>query len=144
MLPNKPRMADFAVWATAAEEALPWNYGSFQRAYEANQIEAVRVTLDSDPVATAVVKLLEVEGGEYTGTASKLWSKLFPGGTLYRDAKTPRSASQLSNRLRRLQAAFRHIGVEIEFCRLTDRNRTRQITVRSVRSVRTEIDDAPS
>ena len=33
-LPRKPRMADFAVWVSAAESATPWPPGGFMDAYE--------------------------------------------------------------------------------------------------------------
>jgi hypothetical protein len=36
-LPELPRMADFAMWATAAESLLGWREGAFLRAYTRNQ-----------------------------------------------------------------------------------------------------------
>src|SRR5262249_48386394 len=39
-LPRHPRMADFAVWATAAETALGWERGSFLKAYSGNRAES--------------------------------------------------------------------------------------------------------
>src|SRR5207245_1249553 len=50
-LPTKPRMADFAIWVTAAEPACPWEAGSFLRAYARNRRNAEEAVLDGDPVA---------------------------------------------------------------------------------------------
>jgi len=48
-LDRLPRMADFAVWATACERAL-WPAGTFARAYTANR----RAAIEADPIATCV------------------------------------------------------------------------------------------
>ena len=48
-----PRMADFALWATACETAL-WSAGTFWSAYCRNRNEAVEGVIDGNPVAAAV------------------------------------------------------------------------------------------
>jgi hypothetical protein len=53
-----PRMADFAVWVAAAEEALPLKSGAFIEVYMGNRAEADESALDSDPVAVAVRDLM--------------------------------------------------------------------------------------
>ncbi|ABG04560.1 hypothetical protein Rxyl_1598 [Rubrobacter xylanophilus DSM 9941] len=58
-LEELPRMADFAVWVAAAEEALPWEAGAFLAAYTGNRAEANELALGDDPVAVAVRSLLE-------------------------------------------------------------------------------------
>jgi len=69
--PNKlPRMADFAKWAMACETAL-WRAGTFQKAYDANQGEAVEVLIEGDQVATAIKKLMSTRI-EWEGTATAL------------------------------------------------------------------------
>ena len=52
-LEKLPRMADFALWATACETAL-WPGGTFWSAYCGNRDEAVEGVIDADPIATAV------------------------------------------------------------------------------------------
>src|SRR5262249_2577594 len=47
-LPRLPRMADFALWATACETAL-WPAGTFWMAYCGNRDEAVEGVIDADP-----------------------------------------------------------------------------------------------
>jgi hypothetical protein len=45
-LEELPRMADFAVWVAASEEALPWEPGAFLRAYAGNRAEAEELALE--------------------------------------------------------------------------------------------------
>ena len=52
-LENLPRMADFAMWATACETAL-WPSGTFARAYEANHRAMVEGVINADPVTACV------------------------------------------------------------------------------------------
>ena len=52
-----PRMADFALWATACETAL-WPAGTFARAYMANRKAAIEGMIDTDPVAACVRELM--------------------------------------------------------------------------------------
>jgi hypothetical protein len=56
-LPQLPRMADFALWATACETAL-WPAGTFARAYAANRRAAVGSLKEADPVTTCVRELM--------------------------------------------------------------------------------------
>jgi hypothetical protein len=55
---NLPRMADFAQWILAAEEALPWKKGQFLKAYVDNQKSIMDLALEGDPVALAVLSLM--------------------------------------------------------------------------------------
>ena len=48
-------MADFAVWATAAERGLGWAEGAFMAAYAENRAGAVETSLEADPLAGAIV-----------------------------------------------------------------------------------------
>lgn len=76
-LEELPRMADFAVWVTAAEEALGWEPGTFMAAYSGNQRAATEAALEADPVAIAVMKLLErLVDHEWRGTSEDLLEKL--------------------------------------------------------------------
>ena len=57
-LERLPRMADFALWATACETAL-WPAGTFWSAYCGNRDEAVENVIEADPVAAAVRAVME-------------------------------------------------------------------------------------
>jgi hypothetical protein len=52
-----PRLADFALWATACEEAF-CPAGTFLAAYSNNRATAVGSAIDADPVAAAVRRLM--------------------------------------------------------------------------------------
>jgi hypothetical protein len=72
--PKLPRMADFALWATACGTAL-WPAGTFWSAYCGNRDEAVEEVIDADPIAAAVLAVMATRT-EWTGTASDLLGAL--------------------------------------------------------------------
>ena len=74
-LEELPRMADFAVWVSAAEEVLPWEPGAFIEAYAGNRAEADEGALDNDPVAVAVRDLM-ADRDEWGGTATELYAAI--------------------------------------------------------------------
>ena len=57
-LERLPRMADFALWASACEPAI-WPPGTFWSAYCGNRDEAVENVIEADPVAAVVRALME-------------------------------------------------------------------------------------
>lgn len=112
-LEGMPRMADFAVWATAAEESLGWEPGTFMAAYVGNRQEAADTALDADPVAGAVLELMS-DREEWTGTASELWTalgELVEEGVRHTKA-WPGAPNALTGRLKRLAPTLRGIGIE--------------------------------
>jgi hypothetical protein len=112
-LEGMPRMADFAVWATAAEEALSWKPGAFMAAYSGNRAEATENALEADPVAIAVREFME-DQDEWTGTAGELWEALngLVGEAIRHTKAWPGAPNALSARLKRLAPALRGIGIE--------------------------------
>lgn len=66
-LDKLPRMADFALWATACETAL-WRAGTFWSAYCGNRDEAVEGVIEADPIA-ATVRAVMAARTKWTGTA---------------------------------------------------------------------------
>jgi hypothetical protein len=116
-LPELPRMADFAMWATACEQAF-WQKGTFQAAYSANLEEVVNTVIEADLVGSAV-RQLAAERTEWKGTALGLLSALKgivdEGATRAKD--WPNSPEALSNRLRRAATFLRKAGVEVSFYR---------------------------
>jgi hypothetical protein len=127
-LPKLPRMADFALWATACETAL-WPAGTFWAAYCGNRDEAVEGVIEADPIAAAVRALMATRT-EWTGTASELLGALGEmAGERVAKAKTwPDSPRALAGRLRRAATFLRKIGIEIGFER-EGRARTRIIRI---------------
>jgi hypothetical protein len=100
-LERLPRMADFALWATACETAL-WPAGTFWSAYCGNRDEAVEGVIDADPIAAAVRAVMATRT-EWTGTASELLGALgeAAGERVAKSKSWPDSPRALAGRLRR-------------------------------------------
>jgi hypothetical protein len=125
-----PRMADFAIWATACETAF-WKEGTFMSAYTGNIDEAVETLLDNSPVATAVRTFMAMQmATTWTGTATDLLELLgrVAGEKATKAKNWPADATRLSGRLRRVAPFLRSIGIEINIER-KGKERTRTITI---------------
>jgi hypothetical protein len=130
-LTSLPRMADFALWATACETAL-WPAGTFARAYDANRKAAVEGIIEVDPLAVCVRKLM-AERSSWAGTASDLLraaTNLADDNISKRGADWPKNPAALAGRLRRAQTFLRMLGIEIAFSR-EGRAGTRTIRISS-------------
>jgi hypothetical protein len=139
-----PRMADFALWATACETAL-WPAGTFARAYAANRRASIERIIDADPVATCVRDLM-TEHNLWTGSAADLLRISLDRSSdriSRSNAGWPKNPRALAGHLRRAQTFLRTVGIDITFSR-EGRNGTRVIrmcaspehTVSTVCSVR--------
>ena len=127
-LAKLPRMADFALWATACETAL-WPAGTFWASYCGNRDEAVEGVIDADPIAAALRAIMAMRT-MWTGTASDLLGALgeMVGERVARSKAWPDNPRALAGRLRRASTFLRKIGIEIGFDR-EGRARTRVITI---------------
>jgi hypothetical protein len=116
-LPKLPRMADFALWATACETAL-WPAGTFWSAYCGNRDEAVEGVIDADAIATAVRAVMATRT-TWTGTASELLDALVKvvGERVAKSKSWPDSPRALAGRLRRAATFLRKVGIEVRFDR---------------------------
>jgi hypothetical protein len=108
-LKRLPRMADFALWATACESAFR-PAGTLEVAYSINRRDAIENIIDVDPVA-ALVREIMAERAQWTGSASDLLQV----GT--NRSGWPKSPRALAGRLRRAQTFLRTLGIEIVFGR---------------------------
>jgi hypothetical protein len=131
-LEKLPRMADFALWATACETAL-WSAGTFCSAYSGNRDEAVDRVIDADPVAGAVRAMI-VTRTVWTGTASELLGALgeMAGDRVGKSKSWPDSPRALSGRLRRAATFLRKVGIEVAFVKSNDRRRSRTIKISKI------------
>src|SRR5262249_12670360 len=118
-LQRLPRMADFALWATACESAFR-PAGSLQTAYYNYPRDAIDNIVDAASVA-AYVRELIADRAQWTGSASDL---LQVGMNIGGNARAawirsgwPRSPRALAGRLRRAQTPLRALGIEIVFGR---------------------------
>ena len=118
-----PRMADFALWATACESAFR-PAGTLETAYYNNRRDAIENIVDADPVAAHVRELM-ADRAQWTGSASDL---LQVGTNRSGWPKNPRA---LAGRLRRAQSFLRTLGIEIVFGR-EGRLGTRTITITAI------------
>jgi hypothetical protein len=165
-LDRLPRMADFALFVTAAEESFGWKPGYFLEIYDRNRAEANSIVLDSSPVAqklrTFVDKLTdgtyqrlyllegkwEPEAGNsdvstWTGPAAALLRNLnkLTNDEERKPKSWPKEARSLSVALRRLVANLKADGLIVHFCR-ESKARDIQISRTSSVSHTTEIGDA--
>lgn len=126
-LEELPRMADFAVWVSAAEEALPWESGEFMEAYAGNRTEAEAHSLEADSLAVAVKELME-DRKEWTGTATELHAALneLVEEDVRRSKAWPGAPNALVNRMKRIAPALREAGIEYGDERLPGGSRRRQ------------------
>jgi hypothetical protein len=133
-LPEMPRMADFAMWATAAEPFLGWRDGAFLRAYTRNQASSNELALDASPMSEPVRRL--VAKNDFQGTATELLQVLTERSDdpTRRQKGWPANAQALSNTLRRLAPNLRKIGIEVAFSKGKDRRRRRLIVLRDIAS----------
>jgi hypothetical protein len=69
-----PRMADFALWATVAEQALGWKPDTFRKAYAENQAVANQVSLEASLLAAPLEMLVHHKA--WNGNATALLAAL--------------------------------------------------------------------
>src|SRR3954453_11401926 len=113
-----PRMADFALWATACETGL-WPANTFTRAYAANRKAALESMIDADPIAACVREFMS-ERPSWTGSAADLLrvSVERSSDRIPRDGTGwPKNPRALAGHLRRAQTFLRALGIEIAFSR---------------------------
>jgi hypothetical protein len=143
-LVQKPRMADFALWACAAAEACGWTDEEFLEASQGMRETAHGLTLDASLVGP-FVRDFAGQHREWEGTASELLTALetlahggvTTGGVTMQAPKVgsdvtkqkgwPKNGRALSNALRRLAPTLRVLGIAVTFDREPDAQRRRII-----------------
>lgn len=122
-----PRMADFSLWAMAAEQALGWKTGSFVEAYTENCATAAQVSTEASPLVGPLIQ--SVTHQDFLGTATELlkWLQPIADDATKRQRQWPKTGKALSDSLRRLAPNLRTMGVEVEFLPRT--NVSRQIRI---------------
>jgi hypothetical protein len=133
-LPGLPRMADFAVFAAAAERALGWPDGAFIAAYAANRSETTSWALEADLIAQLVVRFM-ASRQEWRGTAKELLQELRAHASdQERESRAwPGAPHVLSSRLRRAAPVLRDLGLDVDADILEGaRDRRRVLALRKV------------
>jgi hypothetical protein len=141
VLNRKPRMADFAVWATACEGAL-WKKGTFLAAYTGNIEEAVETVLENDQVAAVLRTYMDMTPAGFTGTATDLLKALndVASETQQKTKGWPKSPAVLAKTLRRIAPPLRKIGIDVAFER---ENRQKRVTIAPVKVRETPSQPSP-
>lgn len=115
-LPALPRMADFAILATAAEGVFGVAPGAFMDAYQRNRAETNQIALESSQVALALLALLDRQGVTFwEGTASQLLDELTPlvAESVQRSKFWPRTGQGMGRALDRIAANLGAAGVSV-------------------------------
>ncbi len=113
-LDELPRMADFALWVQAAEEAITDEKGSILRAYYQNKEKGIEFELEASPIGKAIIDLMSSCESWHSSTTDLLKSL-----TSRVDEKTtfqrawPKNARALSGLLTRITPSFRVKGIII-------------------------------
>lgn len=130
LVADLPRMADFAAWVVACEEALGLTPGQFLRAYHGNREGANEIALDVSPLPPLLREI--VKDGTWEGTASTLQSELDErvSDGVKKLKAFPKSAKAVGTALRRLAPNLRETGLEVEFYRETTGHKRRLIRLR--------------
>lgn len=125
-LERLPRMADFALWVTAAEQGLGWEPGAFMASYEGNRGQAHELAVEASPAGQALVDIA-AEG--FRGTASDLLRTLNMRAdeALTRQRGWPASAKAMSGLVKRLAPNLRELGYQVDFYREPGGSRRRII-----------------
>lgn len=126
-LPELPRMADFARFVSAAEEAFGWKAGSFARALNRNRAAADEIAVEASPIGRALLQLVQQRGEIEVSMEHLLRTlrKRVPEAA-QRERDFPKSAVALAKMLRRIAPNLRGLGIDCELNqRKPDRHRTR-------------------
>ncbi len=134
-LDDLPRMADFARWGVATEEALGGEPGSFIQAYTESQEDAVETALESWPIVEPLwefAKSFKGEDNAWVGTATDLFNTLNDRAEddMKRASDWPKQPNKLTEQLNRLAPSLLEVGVRVE--RLPSRKGGRKLKVFSV------------
>ncbi len=123
-----PRMADFAQWMIAAEEAFGWAEGTFLRAYDSNRGTANALSLEASPIVMPLKRFLAFRSSG-AGTAAKLLQKLakYAEDETSQQRNWPKNPQLLSIQLRRIAPNLRASGFDVQFGEKTSGIRSKRI-----------------
>ncbi|MGB6736304.1 MAG: hypothetical protein WBE55_11225 [Candidatus Sulfotelmatobacter sp.] len=119
VLPQKPRMADFAVFGVAIEEVLGFGEGSFLSAYNKNRQQVNNLVVAANPLGWCLMTLLRDHKNSWKGSNSELLSSLNQilrgdtGDRIRVPRSWPSNTAELSGAIRRIAPALRKKGVSI-------------------------------
>lgn len=112
-LEQKPRMADFALWATAAEESLGLGNGAFISAFMGNRESANELALEASPIASILIEFIQQQES-WKGKPSELLEQLNQrtGDEVKKQQGWPKRSNTLSGAVKRIAPNLRAAGIE--------------------------------
>jgi hypothetical protein len=149
-LAHLPRMADFALWASAGEQAVGLGAGTFMAAYSGNMAAGNELALEASPVGKVVMEIVfAMTTPVWSGTAAELLEELEKRAeeSTRRLKAWPKSPRALAGVLRRLAPNLRKVGVAVEFSTMgRDAKKRRAVTLgrSSKESIVPTVPDGPS
>ncbi len=131
--PDKlPRMADYALFAIASEQALGLKKGEFMSVFNDSRELSRQVVIESSPVGEAIIRLMEHRKAwePWQGTASELLNELehHTDEATYRSRYFPKAANVLKRQLNRLAPDLKALGIDVREARI-GKVGTRQIVL---------------
>lgn len=109
-------MADFALWAVAAEPAFGVAPGPFLESYDRNRDRADEIALEANRIAEIIAGIVP-ESGEWSGTATELLDAL--NGRVDDDTRRardwPKSPQAMGNVMLRLAPNLRSVEIAVRF-----------------------------
>jgi hypothetical protein len=117
-LAQMPRMADFALWATAAEENFGLETGAFISAFMGNRESANELALEASPIASTLIEFIQQQG-RWNGKSSKLLEELNlrASDEMKKQQGWPKRANLLSGAVKRIAPNLRAVGIECKLGR---------------------------
>ncbi len=114
--PDKlPRMADYALFAIASEQAVGLKEGEFMQTFSESREQSRQVVIESSPVGEAIVRLMEKTASTWKGTASELLNELekHTDEATYRSRYFPKASNLLKRQLNRLTPDLKALGIDV-------------------------------
>ncbi len=117
-LEQKPRMADFALWATAAEESLGLEREAFISAFMGNREGANELALEASLIASILIEFVQ-EQGSWKGKSSELLKELNQRASdeVKKQQGWPKRANSLSGAIKRIAPNLRAVGIDSKLAR---------------------------
>ncbi len=112
-LDQKPRMADFALWAVAAEEGLELERGAFISAFTGNRESANELALEASPIASILIEFSQQQES-WKGKPSELLESLNQRASdeMKKQQGWPKRSNALSGAVKRIAPNLRAVGIE--------------------------------
>jgi hypothetical protein len=113
-LDEMPRMADFALWVQAAEEAITDEKGAILKAYYQNKVKGIEVELEASPIGKAIIDLMS-NSEEWDSSTTDLLKSLNERveEKTTKQRAWPKNARALSGLVKRITPSFRVKGIII-------------------------------